>query len=69
MLRRAGLSPIFPHMQIKFLKFLNSGQLRLARKIGVETLGDTADDFYSVLAKAREEGGTATSVFTGVPDV
>ena len=55
-------------LQVKFLKFLNAGQLRLARQIGVEALGDTADDFYSVLARAREEGAKMSSVFTGTAE-
>ncbi len=53
--------------QVKFLKFLNSGQLRLARKVGVEVMGDSAEDFYAVLERARLEGSSVDSVFSGTP--
>ncbi len=55
--------------QIKFLKFLNAGQLRLARKIGVEVMGDSAEDFYAVLERARLEGSSIGSVFAGADDL
>jgi hypothetical protein len=49
--------------QIKFLTFLHAGQLRLAKRIGVLSMGDSADDFYGVLERARQEGSAATAVF------
>jgi hypothetical protein len=52
-----------PPGQIKFLSFLHAGQLRLAKRVGVTAMGDSAQDFYSVLERARAEGVAAGSVF------
>ncbi len=49
--------------QIKFLSFLHAGQLRLAKRIGVTNMGDSADDFYQVLERAKREGSDAAVVF------
>ena len=54
---------VFGFAQIKFLSFLHAGQLRLAKRIGVTAMGDSAEDFYQVLDRARREGASAASVF------